>query len=276
MAGFDRAAPGYEDNAVLPREVRRRLLERLDYLSIQPEVVVDLGAASGGSSAALAARYSNAAVVAVDLSAGMIAAMPAGESRIQPVCADAASVPLPDASAGLVFSNLMLACCDELDSVLAECRRLSAPEAALTFSTFGPDTLIELRQAWREADGHEHVHAFFDMHDIGEAVMRAGFTEPVLDVETLTLTYSEVDGLLKDLRAMGSVNALPGRRPGLVGTATYQAMATAYESLRSDGRLPASFEIVYAQAWAPASGAGRRPDGTVRFPVDRIGRRTPD
>lgn len=269
MQGFERAAPDYEANAVVVREIRARLLERLDYLAIDPKVVLDLGAASGFSALKLSKRYPRAGILCLDIAPAMIAAVPAAD-RIRGMCADAAAMPLPDASVDLIFSNLMLPWCDDLDAVLVECCRVLRPHGAFSFATFGPDTLKELRQAWRTVDDYEHVHPFFDMHDIGDALMRAGFAEPVMDVEEVRATYTDVAGLLRDLRGMGSLNALPGRRRGLSGRSALRRLGAAYETHRDDSVLPATFEVVYGQAWGPLPGRQQTRDGVTRIPIDSI------
>ncbi|MDH3647004.1 MAG: malonyl-ACP O-methyltransferase BioC [Gammaproteobacteria bacterium] len=274
IKGFERAAAGYELAAVLPREVRTRLLERLDYLSLEPKIIVDMGAGTGVAARKLSERYPQAGIVALDISHAMVDCIGDENPQIKSLCADALGTPLPDQSVDLIFSNLMLPWCDDLDAMLAEFRRLIAPQGAISFSTFGPDTLVELRRAWQRADDFEHVHAFLDMHDIGDALMRAGFVEPVMDVERLTMTYACVSDLLLDLRRMGSFNALPGRRHGLTGNRTFRSLEQAYEAFREDGTLPATFEVIYGQAWGPMPGSGvLLDDGIAHVPIDKIGKR---
>ena len=183
-------------------------------------------------------------------------------------------MPLADASVDVVYSNLMLQWCDDLDALFAEFRRVLKPRGLLTFSTFGPDTLKELRAAWASVDGHTHVHRFIDMHDIGDALVRAGLSEPVLDVERFTLTYEDVQALMRDLKAIGAHNAAAGRAPGLTGRGRLRAMSAAYERYRSAGRLPASYEVVYGQAWGRAPAVASAAPGEVRIPADSIGRRS--
>jgi malonyl-CoA O-methyltransferase len=148
------------------------------------------------------------------------------------------------------------------------------PGGLLTFTTFGPDTLVELRRAWAAADGLTHVNRFIDMHDLGDALLRSGLAEPVMDVERYTLTYAGVRDLMLDLKAIGARNANAGRPRGLTGKATLAKMIAAYEASRSEGRLPATFEVVYGQAWCPTSVPGRAASGgEVVVPFSRIGRR---
>jgi malonyl-CoA O-methyltransferase len=177
-------------------------------------------------------------------------------------------MPLADASVDLIFSNLMLQWCDVPDMALREFQRVLKPRGLLTFSTFGPDTLMELRAAWAAADQRSHVSRFIDMHDLGDALVRARLAEPVLDVERFTLTYDTAVALMRDLKAIGAQNATAGRAAGLTGRATFATVTQAYERFRVDGRLPATYEVVLGQAW----GAIPR-DGEVRIPLSQISRR---
>ena len=274
----DRASTGYDAAAVLARELRDAMLRRLDFVAFTPASILDLGCGTGEGAAALAARWPEARVVAVDPSAAMLEALGrrAGAARIERLRADAESLPLPDAAFDLVFSNLMLPWCEDVDAVFAEVARVLAPRGLFTFTTLGPDTLIELRNAWRAVDAAAHVHPFTDMHDLGDGLVRAGFSEPVLDVSRYTLTYPDADALMRDLRAIGAQNAVGSRIRGLTGRGRIAAMTEAYEPFRADGVLPATWEAVFGQAWgalerrAPAAGGGE-----FVFPVDGIGRRDP-
>jgi len=256
---FDRAAASYDAAAVLHAEIRQTLLERLELTSMAPRAVVDAGAGTGHGSRALKRRYPRALVIALDSSRGMLCAAARQQSWLRPfarVCADAERLPLKDGSIDLIVSNLLLQWCDP-DAVFAEFRRVLAPQGLLSFSAFGPDTLRELRAAWVQVDARSHVHQFFDMHDLGDALVRSGFAAPVLDVERITLKYLDVRALAADLKALGAHNATAGRARGLTTPRQFAAMQAAYEKFRQDGRLPATYEVVFAHAWAPAE-PGRR------------------
>ena len=272
---FDRASATYDASAVLQARVRQQLLERLDWIAFDPEVVVDLGCGTGHAALALGARWPRARIIAVDIAPGMLreAARHDEASRIERLCADALALPLPDASVDLLFCNLMLQWCDDLDAAFAEIGRVLRPRGALTFTTLGPDTLMELRDAWHEVDDHTHVSPFADMHDIGDGLVRAGFAEPVLDVVRYTLTYRNLYSLMRDLKAIGAQNATAGRPRGLTGKQKLRAVEQAYERHRREERLPASCEVVFGQAWGAidAPGAGR--DGEFTIPVAAIRRR---
>jgi malonyl-CoA O-methyltransferase len=256
---FDRAAATFDAAAVLHAEVRDNLLARLDLMAVAPRVVMDAGAGTGHAARALKRRYPKALVIALDSSQRMLRA--AGHRqlwlrRFARVQADAERLPLADGSVDLILSNLMLQWCNP-DSVFAEFRRVLAPQGLLCFTTLGPDTLRELRAAWRQVDSHTHVNQFIDMHDLGDALVRGGFASPVLDVERYTLTYLDVPKLAADLKATGAHNATAGRARGLTGRRQFAALQAAYEAFRQEGRLPATYEVVFGHAWTPVTAARR-------------------
>jgi malonyl-CoA O-methyltransferase len=273
---FDRAARSYEAAAVLQKRVRDELLSRLDMVRLEPTLVVDLGCGTGAAATALRRRYRRSRVISVDLSLAML--REAGGRRrpwrrFDGVCADAVRLPFADASIDLVFSNLMLQWCDP-EPVFRECARVLRPGGLVTFTSFGPDTLKELRRAWAAADQYTHVNRFIDMHDLGDAMMRAGLAEPVMDVERYTLTYADVGGLMRDLKAIGAHNLNAGRSRGLTGRRAIGRMTAAYETERREGRLPATYEVVFGHAWGPVAPQRiRATAGETRIPVSRIGRR---
>ena len=259
---FDRASRGYDGAAVLQTDVRDILLQRLELARLEPAAILDAGASTGHASIALKRRYPKARVIALDIAADML--REAGRRqrfrrRFDRVCADAARLPFADRSVDLVFCSLMLQWCDP-DVVLQEFRRVLKPGGLLTLSSYGPDTLRELRTAWAAVDDDPHVNLFIDMHDLGDAVVRAGFAAPVLDVERYTLHYQDVPALIRDLRAVGANTLLPNTRDsdnsgarGLTGRGKFAAMQRAYERFRREARLPASYEVVFANAWTPAN-----------------------
>jgi malonyl-CoA O-methyltransferase len=274
---FGRAARSYDAAAVLQKRVRDETLERLDVVRLEPAVVLDLGAGTGHASLALKRRYRPSQVIALDLAEGMLREVGRRQTllrRFRRVCGQAAALPLRDASVDLVFSNLMLQWCQDPDAVFGEIRRVLKPGGLFTFTTFGPDTLLELRRAWAAADERTHVNRFIDMHDLGDALVRSGLAEPVMDVERFTLTYAEVRDLMRDLKDMGAHNANAGRPRGLTGKGTLARMTAAYEAFRKDGRLPATYEVVYGQAWCPVAPPRRKGlPGEVVVPIGKIGRR---
>ena len=271
----DRASAGYDAAAVLAGRLRDDMLARLEWIDFTPETVLDLGCGTGRGTVALAARWPRARVIALDAAPCMLseARRLATDARIEWLHAEAEAIPLPDASVDLVFSNLMLPWCEDIDAVFAEAARILKPRSLFTFTTLGPDTLVELRAAWRAADDATHVHPFTDMHDLGDGLVRAGFAEPVLDVSRYTLTYPHVAALMHDLKATGSQNATNGRTRGLTGRGRIAAMTKAYEPFRADGTLPASCEAVFGQAWGALE--RRERDAEFAFPVSGIGRREP-
>ena len=336
---FDRAAADYDRVAVLQREVGTRLLERLDYIRLQAHVIADIGAGTGHLSRALAQRYKKARVIATDLAPNMLRAARRHAAplarllhRQSFVCGDAERLPFASQTADMIFSNLTLQWCTDLDKAFAEFRRILNPGGLILFSTFGPDTLKELRDSWAQADlsnslhrpplsprerdgvrgqgrtltlssertrgegqsiqgaspqtsneedrgkepGAVHVGAFIDMHDIGDALLRNGFADPVMDAERFTLTYRDVYGVMNELKALGAHNAAAGRARTLTGKGRLRAMVDAYERRRDNGLLPATFEVVYGLAWAPAvSALNTREEGVVKIPLTALQGRSP-
>lgn len=274
-SAFSRAAGDYEQAAVLQRQVGDLLLERLAVLESTPERVLDVGAGTGRLTAQIKKRYPKSEIIALDLALGMLrqARTNAGWWRpFRRVAGDAQALPFADASMDLVISNLCLQWCPDLKPVWYEFRRVLKPGGWLLFTSFGPDTLKELRAAWHAADDQPHVHVFLDMHDVGDGVLAQGFVNPMFDAERYTLTYEQVPGLLRDLKAIGAGNALTQRQRGLTGKDAYARMLSAYEAERIGGRIPASYEVIFGQARAPEAGTPLRgPKGDLaRFSVDSL------
>jgi malonyl-CoA O-methyltransferase len=258
---FGRAADNYEEVAVLQRVVGERMLERLELVRLQPGLVLDLGCGTGLHTAQLMKRYPKAQLVALDLALPMLRHVRRrGRWLKRPgcLCADMESLPLTANSVDLIYSNLAFQWSTDPLLLFRECLRVLKPGGLLMFTTFGPDTLVELRQAWSQVDRFEHVSRFIDMHDLGDLLLQAGFSAPVMDVDRMVLTYARVDDLMHDLKQMGAHNASRGRSPGLTGRKRMAAMRRAYESFRSDGLLPATHEVVYGHAWSPANASGRQ------------------
>ncbi len=256
-ASFDRAATSYDAAAVMQREVFERMFARLDLVKLVPQAVLDAGCGTGIGTQRLAARYRQSDVIALDISPRMLQTAADRRSwlskilgtRESYVCGDIESLPLADEKVDMVWSNLALQWCNDLQHAFGELHRVLRPEGLLMFSTFGPDTLMELRAAAGVDHDHTHVSRFIDMHDIGDALVRAGFADPVMDMEKITLTYEDVQALMRDLKAIGAHNATAGRRRGLDGKGFLRRLADNYEQYRSQGRIPATYEVVYGHAW---------------------------
>lgn len=273
---FDRAAVRYDELAVLQREVADRLLERLDYIRLEPQRILDLGCGTGQVTHPLLKRYKKAQVVALDLAPGMLRQARKRDGwlrRPRYVCGDIEALPIADNSMDLVISSLSFQWCHDLDRVFAECRRVLKPGGLLLFTTFGPDTLKELRASWSAVDGHPHVNQFIDMHDIGDALVRRQLGDPVMDVEHFTLTYERVQDLMKELKGIGAHNVTSGRARGLTGKARLQALMSAYEQFRHEGLLPATYEVVYGHAWCPEQERQQTDaNGSVAVPLANLKR----
>jgi malonyl-CoA O-methyltransferase len=278
---FARAASGYDAVAVLQREIASRMLERLDYVKIEPARVLDLGCGTGASLTALSERYPQSQIVGADVSEAMLRAGRGALSRLRwllpflrarrasLVSADALALPFAAGSMSLVWSNLMLHWLADPLSAFRQMHRVLDVGGLLMFSAPGPDTLKELRESF--SDGYAHTQRFVDMHDYGDMLVECGFADPVMDMEALTLTYPSLDDLFRDLRQSGAACAMPTRRHGLMGRSAWLAARARYEKLIKDGRLPATFEVVYGHAWKAQAKKTEDGSAIVRFdPKQRL------
>jgi malonyl-CoA O-methyltransferase len=274
-ASFSRAAETYDAAAVLQKLVREEMLSRLDLVNISPQAILDAGCGTGHGSFELQKRFKNAQVFSLDIAMGMLQKTKSQQPILQKIfnhqaqiCADIENLPIVDNSVDLVWSNLALQWCNDLDKCFAEFKRVLKPNGLLMFSTAGPDTLKELRAA--SNNGHTHVSRFIDMHDIGDALTRAGLNAPVLDVEHYTLTYDDAKSAMKDLKSIGAHNATQGRARGLQGKGFLQNLAQNYEQFRINGKLPATYEMIYGHAWKPIS---MGPAGQDFSPIEFVKRK---
>ena len=260
-SSFDRAASSYDHHAVLQREIESRLLERIEFQRHEPAMILDLGCGTGSASRSLAGQFPQAGVIALDWAPSMLlktgeamGAVHHATSGLSRLCADMHSLPLAARSVDLVFSNLALQWSYDIPAVFREFRRIMKADAMLIFTCFGPDTLHELKQAWRAVDDLPHVNDYPDMRDMGDELLAAGFREPVMDTERLTLEYPDVMSLMRELKGLGAHNVASRRHNGLTGKSRMKTMLQAYEAFRREDRYPASYEIVYGTAFAPRDG----------------------
>jgi len=285
---FARAAVGYDQAAFISREVETRMGERLDYVRLEPHRIVDVGCGTGTGLGLLQARYPEALALGLDAAPAMLAEarrkypgnglsarLPAwlGGGPKGPAVAGGAAerLPLAPGTVSLLWSNLMLHWVDDPEPVLKEFHRVLEVGGLLMFSTFGPDTLKELRAAFD--DGHIHTQRFIDMHDWGDLLVHSGFADPVMDMEYLTLTYPSLDALAAELKAAGDTVAMQARRRGLMTPRQWRRVAEAFARKGQDGRTPVTVEVVYGHAWKVAP--KKAPDGRsiVRFDLPRPGQK---
>ncbi len=283
---FARSAASYESAAALQREVESRLLESLDYYENRsndraaPQVLLDVGCGPARAAATMQQRWPRAQVIAIDLALPMLHAAGAHVGGWRPlrrafhrICADAAALPIAEGSVDVLFSNLCLQWIDDLPALFAGFRRVLKPGGLLLCSTFGRETLVELHDAFAQADATPHVSPFVSMAQFGDAIMMAGFRDPVLDRDVFVPGYPDLPALMRELRALGATNALQKRRQTLTGKSRFANAASAYErERRSDGQLPATWDVVYAHAWAPDHGAPIREGGfdVAAIPLSNI------
>lgn len=269
---FDRAARSFASASFIHDEARRRLLERLDAFKLEPGTLVDLGSALGAGAAALTRKFPDARVLALDLSREMLGRSVQGS--FTRVAGDAGKLPFGDRSIDLLFANLILPWLRP-EALFSEARRVLKPEGLILFSTLGPDTLVELRRAWSEADDTIHVHAFWDMQTLGDLALGAGLEEPVLDVDRIKLSYPELSGAIRDLRACGATNSAAGRRRGLTGRGRWQRFVEALWREQGEGRrgrLSLTIELIFGQAFGARAASRRSAAGEVVVPLDELKR----
>lgn len=269
---FARAAESYDSAAVLQREIADRLLGHLDFIKLQPQRILDLGCGTGRDIGLLAQRFPNAWIMGLDLAEPLLRkSRHRTRWRRSPrvVCGDAYALPVADGSVDFVYSNLMLQWCDDFERAIAEITRILRPNGLLLFSTFGPDTLHELREAWQAVDTHVHVNRFLDMHDIGDMLVQAGMQEPVMDTERITLSYEDMTSLAHDLKNIGASRVSAGRRRGLTGRGRFRRAARSYRK-QTDGRLGATYEVVYGTAWMSPQPVGVRTNTQGVLPADAL------
>ena len=280
---FGQSALHYDDVAVLQRETGYELLDRLSLVKLSPKRILDLGAGTGRNLVQLAKRYPDAEVIGLDIAPTMLHQAQAayhdsqGLKRWLPrqkkpslVAGDAEQLPLADNSIDLVFANLALQWC-ELAASFTEIERVLRPDGLLMFTTLGPDTLCELREAWASVDDYPHVNVFYDMHDVAEAMMHARLAEPVLDMDRYVLTYQDAMAMMRDLKILGASNVAQGRRRGMTGKKAIERVIAGYEHFREQGVLPASYEVIFGHAWAGVPAAQmKQDDGSIHVPLTEL------
>lgn len=257
---FSNAADTYDAAAIVQQEICNRAIERLQMLKLEPRTILDIGSGTGKSTRGLQMQFPAAHVISSDVALPMLVQLKQMQPPLQQasstVCCDAEQISIKDGSIDLVFSTSTFQWCEELQQVFAECWRILKPDGVLVFTTFGPDTLKELRQSWAQVDQHIHVHSFMDMHHIGDLLLASRYGDPVVDMEVITIEYQKSQQLLRDLKDTGSRGKF-GRgdvSEGLMGKSKFQKFEAAYEQYRQkNGLLPASYEIIYGYARKPST-----------------------
>jgi malonyl-CoA O-methyltransferase len=280
---FDAAANTYASAAVVQREVGSRLLERFDVMRIAPTVILDVGSGPGTHTGALVARFPSAQVIAIDQSQSMLALVAPQKRglfdrfsrtpRAVGVCTDMSRLPIKFGSADVLWSNFSLQWANDLPALFAEWNRVLRNDGVLMFTAPGPDTLKELRDALARVETKEHIrtHAFTDLHDLGDMLIHAGFADPVMDMEVITLEYSDTKALWRDLRDQGAMSGLAMRPRGLLTPRKLKAIEDSLEQARgSNGKIRISVEVVYGHAWKVPPKKTAEGHGIVR--IDAIGR----
>lgn len=275
VKSFDRVASRYDRANVIPMEVGDRLLERLQIFNLKPHVIVDLGSGTGNFLAPLYKKFRGKHIIGVDISLNMLKKARKKIPwyyRKTLVCATADVLPFASNSVDVIFSNLVFHWCADLSILFAELFRIIRPGGLLMFTMYGPDTLFELRQTWLKVDSYSHINTQPDLHTVGDLLLSAGFADPVLDQEKITLQYNDVSLILSDLKSLGSYNLTKNRCPGLWGKTKMERLIDGYQSFQlTNGKFPVSYEIIYGQAWKSDSIAKHRETrNDVHIPISQI------
>ena len=272
---FNKAADSYDSAAIVQQEVCRRLLERLEYIKARPATILDIGSGTGQGTLGLAKQYPDAAIVSMDLAENMLKKSrallrqegqtsglinhlksvmgAASRTNITEVCADAEKLPFADASIDLIFSNLTIQWCFDLTALFHEFRRVLKPGGFMLFTTFGSETLRELKSSWAAVSDKVHVNDFVDMHDIGDVLYNVQAENPVMDSEKIILNYQNIKQILLEIKAVGAHNQNTGRHLGLTGKTRLKAMYQAYEKFYTEQGYPVTYEVLYGHAWNPGT-----------------------
>ena len=275
---FSQAAATYDAAAILQREVGERLFERLSLIKQQPATILDVGAGTGHFARLLEKKYRKAHIILLDIAQGMLEHAKSKKNWLTHqhfVCTDAQKLALADNSIDLIFSNLTFQWCTDIDEVFKELHRVLKPGGSLFFTTVGPDTLKELRYSWQAVDNYQHVNQFLDMHDVGDALVRQQFSDAEMDMEHFTLTYPTAFEIMRELKALGTQTILQDQHIGLTGKTRFAKLVETYETFRNDdGRLPATYEIIYGHAWKTEK-LPHQIGNEVHIPVSSIMKKAP-
>jgi len=251
---FNQAASQYDDAAVLQQEVARRVLERVQWAALDKQVkwICDVGCGTGYLSRLLHKQFKSAQVLSLDIAPNMLQQAQNQQANWfsrQHFCqANSASLPLADQSVDVLVSNLMLQWCPDPQAVLAEFARVLKPQGHLWFTSFGPETLFELKQSWASVDNLPHVNEFMDIHELGDICLATGLRNVVMNIERITLTHSDIYSVMHYLKKIGANHVSGRQQRGLYGKQHFEKLKQAYEVYRENGVLPATYEVVYGHA----------------------------
>lgn len=272
---FSKASQSYQTAAKVQQEIGCRLSERFEYYTIEPKHVLDLGAGPGCFSQILKKRFSKATVTAFDISYAMLKQAKSFWRRpIKKVVGDMQVLPFKSNSFDVIFSNQVIHWAKDCVVLLKEVERVLKTGGVFVFSTLGPDTFLEMRAAWQGVDGYSHVNTFPDLHAVGDELLNAGFAEPVMDMERITVRYKTVRDLARDLKSQGVQHYSQTGRRGLMSPRVWQQFTQNYEQFRDeDSLLPLSYEVVYGQAWGQAPKQSTNAAGDVIVPISHLRRK---
>ncbi|MDP6103399.1 MAG: malonyl-ACP O-methyltransferase BioC [Gammaproteobacteria bacterium] len=241
---FNNAAVNYNKHALIQKEVAFRTDQKFDLIRPNNQTILDLGSGTGLLTDRILSRFPKSQIIIIDFAYN---ALLKNKAKTK-ICADTNKLPIKDNSVDIIVSSLMMQWCTDLNKFFVECFRVLKSDGLILFSTFGPDTLKELKKSWSVVDNKDHVNKFIDMHDIGDQLLNNGFQDPVMEMEKLVVNYETVVELLRDIKGIGAQTVIH-RSKSLTGKSMFNGMVEMYESYRKDGKIPATYEVVYGHAW---------------------------
>lgn len=257
-----KAASHYAEVAYLDHLVADELDERLNLIKFKPQTILNYGAKDTYSVDFLSRRYPEADIISLDVSDSFL-------KSSKSIAAEGEMLPIKKASVDMIFSNLMLHSANDFQKLLDEFRRILKPNGLLFFSMLGRDTLKELRECFSQVTPYPHIHDYFDMHDVGDSLLKNQFSDPVMDMEHVTINFSSALDLIHEIKKSGNSNVHLERQCGLMGKNTWKKALDYYNQFVVEKVYPATFEVIYGHAWASAQNMGAKlnEEGEVAFPV---------
>ncbi len=264
---FNSKSSTYEEYSLVQNEVSNRMIERLKLMKFKPKSILDLGSGVGYLSNILKEIFPDATVTCLDISLDMLLECRKKNLNLNLVMADAENMPFSNNVFDLVISSFTLHWCEEIEKIFSDIHKYLRNRGVFMFTTVGPNTLMELNQAYANIDGEQHVNSFTDMHVYGDSLLKCGFHDPVMDVENLVIEYSSFSNILKSLRKTGA-NTVIGQKANFMSKKSYRKLSDSYKKNKDNGRFPVTYEMIYGVSWKNIKDNPNKNTGVI--PIKKI------